>query len=412
MSVIKFLAYNNAVPITLGVLFLSSGLVFAANEEAREFVVDSVYQAETKVVSIDNSYIANTNLDVYSPKVSINSVTEDDEFYYVSYTFITISLVDGVWQDVAQQKIINVRKTALGQYKDLGVYVTEQLKQLVDRELTYLKEVQDIEKRLVTSKVVATAYSGLVGQLIDDTTEELPGYTPLVNEPVVQNVDPVAIAKAEKSDVVTPPPPTSDTSQNSTDTGTSDQQNNSGPVVTVLGANPARIPVGSAYSDLGAVSTTAEGVTLDLTIKLTLNSTEVSSIDIDTSVVGDWSVGYTVTDQDDNTGFAERVVVVYDPNASEEPTEETATTTETATATTTETITATTIDPVEETPTSDPVATTTEQTQEETTQDTPDEVEGESVSTSTSEQAVDPEPAPTPTTEEEVVSATSTETQE
>jgi len=318
-----FLTYNNAVPVLLGILFLSSGLVFAANDEVRGFVADSVYQAEQKVVSVDNSYIANKDLNSYSPKVSIDGVTEDDEFYYVSYTLTTIALDDYVWQDVAQQRVMQVTKTALGEYTDLGVYVTEQLKQIVDNQVAYLREVQGIEQRQVTNKVVATAYGGLIGQFIDDSTEALPGYIPLVSEPEGEDVDPVAIAKSKKDDVVV----TSVASNNSNGATTPNVpsgQSSSGPVINILGANPARVPLRASYSDLGVVVTSQGGATLNLTVHLSLNGEDVSQIHIDTAAVADWSIGYTVTDQNGKTSFAERVVVVYDPNAS--GTEETAAT--------------------------------------------------------------------------------------
>ena len=338
---IQFVTYNNAVPIVLGVLFLSSGLVFAANEEAREFVANSFFEAQEAVISIDNTYIASKNLDAYSPKVAIQNVTEDSEFYYVEYTFTTIGLEDSVWQDVAESRVMQVAKTALGEYTDLGVYVTEQLKQIVARELTYLREVQSIERQQVSSKVVATAYSGLVGQFINSTTQELPGYTPQVSEPTTDNPDPVAVAKAEKSDVVTPPPPRA-----SSNSGEEDQP--SGLVVTPLGANPARIPLGASYNDLGVVVTTQEGVTLDLSVQMKVNGEDVSSVSIDTTEVKDWSVLYSVSDQQRGSGSVERVVIVFDPNATEEPEVDTATSTEDASNDSATSTTATSTSPVEE----------------------------------------------------------------
>ncbi len=399
MNIVKFIAYNNTVPIVLGILFLSSGLVFAANDEVREFVVDSVYQAEQSLVSVDNSYIANKNLDVYSPKVNISNVTEDDDFYYVTYIFTTISLEDDVWQDVAQEKVMQVSKNALGKYVDLGVYVTEQLKQLVEREIAYLQEVQGIEKKLVTNKVVATAYSGLVGQLIDDSTEELPGYTPQVFEPVVEEVDPIAVAKAQKSDAI----PfdfeaAAANNSNSNNNGNTDATvGNSGPVITVLGANPARIPLGSSYSDLGAVTLSQDGVTLGLSVTLYVNSEEVSSVNIDTSTVADWSVGYSATDQDGNEGFAERVVIVYDPNAVEETPAETSTTTATTTATTTQ----------EQTTPDDTTATSTEETSTETQATS---TQSQATDTTTSS-ATSTEEATSPPAEEEIPTSTATSTE-
>lgn len=377
--------------------------MFAANEEARQFVSDSVYQAEQRVVSVDNSYIANKNLDLYSPKVSINSVTEDEDSYYISYTFTTIALDNYVWQDVAQQRTMQVAKTALGDYTDLGVYVTEQLKQVVARELQHLHEVQAIERKQVTSKVVATAYSGLVGQFIDDSTEQLPGYVPQVYAPQTEEVDPVAVARAKKDDAV---PFDFEAAQqqglqnSNVNTPSGSSGNNGGPVISILGANPARIPIGSKYSDLGIFTTTPEGVTLDLSVNLWLNGKEVKQIDIDTSTVADWSVGYSVT-YNEKTTNAERVVIVYDPNAPVE--EETATTTATTTeesSTEQNTMPESTI----QTGTQE-IATTTEEVTEEVSTSTPQEsltqevVEDTSTSTDPAPETTESTPAAT-TTEE------------
>jgi len=405
MNIKKFLVYNNTVPIVFGVLFLSSGLVFAANEEAREFVADSVYQAEQAVLSIDNTYIANKNLAGYSPKVNISNVTEDTDFYYVAYTFTTIALVDHVWQDTAEQRTMEVDKNVLADYVDLGVYVTEQLKQLVDREIAYLKEVQDIEKKQVTNKVVATAYSGLVGQFIDESTEQLPGYSPLVVAPIVEETDPVAIARAEKSDAIPFDFEAAQRNSNNNNSGNSsetEEATNEGPVLTLLGANPARIPLNTSYSDLGVVTTSQEGVTLDLSISLSLNGEETNHINIDTSAVADWSVSYSATDQDGNTTTAERVVIVYDPNVVEEE-EETATTTATTTETTTATSTEETATTTEETAT-----TTTPEVEEETATTTEETTEVPEESTETATPAEEDEVA---TTTEETASTTATTTE-
>ena len=323
MGIQKFLIYNNTTPLVLGVVFLSSSLAFAASEDVREFVTDTVYTSEQAVVSIDNSYIAHKNLDTYSPRVAITSVTEDSERFYVTYTFITIALSDAVWQDVQEERVMEVPKTALGDYADLGVYVTEQLKQLVATERAYLREVQSIEKQNITSKVVATAYSGLVGQFIDEDTETLPGYTPRVRAPQNTDVDPVAVAtQAQNNDGTA-----------SVRVSEADDDTSRAPVITILGSNPARVAVGSQYSDLGVVVTSHDGVTLDLSIETTLNSEVVDYVNIDTDSAADWAVGYTVTDRDGVSAFAERVVIVYDSFVVADEETETATTTATTTPT-------------------------------------------------------------------------------
>ena len=177
MPILNFLKYNNIVPVTVAFVLLGAGGAYAATNPA------AILSAQEQVVSIDNTYIANKNLDAYTPQVVIVNVKEDDEYYYVAYQFITIDLKDAAWQDVLKEEVMRVSKADLGPYRDLGLYVTEQLKQKIDRELARLKETQEFERRQVTQKIVATAYSGLIGAFLDDTTETIPGYKPVVEPP-------------------------------------------------------------------------------------------------------------------------------------------------------------------------------------------------------------------------------------
>ncbi|PIR83809.1 hypothetical protein COU18_02380 [Candidatus Kaiserbacteria bacterium CG10_big_fil_rev_8_21_14_0_10_51_14] len=356
MAFLRFLQYHNAVPIAFSIMLLGAGGLYAATNP------EAILSAEQTVISVDNTYVANKDFSSYTPSVRITDVTEDDDYYYVEYDFSTIDLLDYTWQDLVKNgQVMRVSKADLGPYRDLGLYVTRQLKQLVDRELARLKETQDIEKENIRHKVVATAYSGLVGAFLDDTTEEIAGYEPVVEPPAPA---PQPIAQALQEDQVeeipaeeTPPaleeeapsesseeetpssPAASSTPPEATSTpsgggGTSGQGTSTPPTgdvtpptLQVLGQNPARVPMGDAYTDLGAAATDNSNEDLDIVVYV--NGTEVSSISIDTSTTGEWVVRYEATDSAGNTGSAERTVKVYDP-ALEQPTsggEETSTST-------------------------------------------------------------------------------------
>jgi len=177
-KLIRFIQYNNAVPVTLGILLLGGASAFAATQP------ETIFSAEQMVISVDNTYIADKDLSSYTPQVQITGVTEDADNYFVSYIFKTIDVQDSVWQDVEKSDTMPVVKSVLGEYGDLGVYVAEQLGQNISHEVDRLKEVQTVERRNVTQKTVATAYGGLVGKLLDDKTEVFQGYTPVVTEPI------------------------------------------------------------------------------------------------------------------------------------------------------------------------------------------------------------------------------------
>jgi len=303
MSVLRFIKYNNALPIALSFLLLSFGGAFAASPEVR----DAVYGVQERVVSIDNTYISSKDLTSYTPRVQITGVTEDEQNYYVHYAFTTIGLRDAVWQDLNEDKIMEVSKNAI-KGRDLGLYVTEQLKQNIDRELSRLREVQEIERRNISSKIVATQYSGLIGKLLDDTTEELPGYVPVVvpvSQPMVGEIseNQETVLGSSVSSIVNTDP--NNTSADFTP-----------PSIQILGNNPARIIVRSTYADLGVVVT--DNVNTNLGYKTYLNGSLVTEVQIPTSEPGEWAIRYEATDQAGNMSSIERTVSVYDPNAPQE----------------------------------------------------------------------------------------------
>src|SRR3989344_3732750 len=192
-----FFQYHNAIPVALGILVLGGGAAFAATNP------EVIYSQEQKIVSVDNTYIANKDLSVYSPQVTITGVTEDADTYYVTYTMRTIDVDDAVWKDIDKTATMSVDKKLLGTYGDLGLYVTEQLNQNISHETDRLKEAQGIERRHVCQKTVATAYGGLIGKMLNETTETLPGYTPVVVAPAPQP-EPGQLAAAAAA-AATPP---------------------------------------------------------------------------------------------------------------------------------------------------------------------------------------------------------------
>ncbi|MFA6536642.1 MAG: immunoglobulin-like domain-containing protein [Candidatus Paceibacterota bacterium] len=76
------------------------------------------------------------------------------------------------------------------------------------------------------------------------------------------------------------------------------------PVITVAGNNPATVEKGNSYADLGATVTDNVNNNLGVT---------TSGDEVDTSIVGAYTVVYTATDQAGNVGTAERVVNVVEP---------------------------------------------------------------------------------------------------
>ncbi len=304
-----FFKYDNTIPIALGLLtlFLGAGGAFAASPDVR----DAMFSSATVVRTVDNSYIVSANLDSFMPRVQIIGVTEDGEHYYVAYTLATIDIVDYVWRDTIKSETMKVSKADLGG-RDLGLYVTRQLKEVIDWQVAHLRETQEFEKKVgITPKVVATEYSGLIGKFLDPNEEELPGYTPVVPPdpalPVVTGdtvAEPVIQENSSGADVVG----AGSSSSNSVAPSVSSGGDTTPPTITMLGNNPATIQVGTTYSDLGAVIT--DNVNDNLGYRVTLDGRDVYEVSIDTTVPGEHVITYTATDQAGNTSTATRGVIV------------------------------------------------------------------------------------------------------
>ena len=73
------------------------------------------------------------------------------------------------------------------------------------------------------------------------------------------------------------------------------------PIITVLGDNPATVEMGSTYTDAGATADGGETVTPSGTVE--------------TSTVGTYTITYSATDAEGNTGTATRTVTVVDTTA-------------------------------------------------------------------------------------------------
>ncbi len=312
MDFLRFLKYNNAVPIAISIVLLGAGATFAATEP------EAVYSSEEQVISIDNTYLAQKDLAGYTPKIQITAVTEDEEAYFASYTFYTIDLQDSVWQDISRDERMEVSKADLGQYRDLGVYLTEKMKDIIARDLQRLKDTQKDVRAHVTQKVVATEYGGLIGKFLDATTVELPGYVPVVEEQKIVVVE-SSPASMPGNAVESPPSATPATatqenvSENApVETTPAPSVSAPAPVLKVLGTNPAEIPTGATYSDMGAVIV---GTQINLGVHVFLDDVEVPQVSLDTSVVGEHTITYKATNQEGVTGSVSRSVRIYDPYA-------------------------------------------------------------------------------------------------
>ncbi|OGM90490.1 hypothetical protein A2755_00100 [Candidatus Wolfebacteria bacterium RIFCSPHIGHO2_01_FULL_48_22] len=178
--ILHFIKYNNAFTIILVIGFFGFGISFAASSDVR----DAVYASEETVISVDNSSVVSADLDNFNFNLRIDSVTEDEKSYYATYSYQTLAILDGVWQNKNMEKTLTVSKEALDG-KDFGLYLAKELGENINYELSYLKRVQILEREKGDSqKVVTVEYSGLVGKFFDPKEIVIEGYTPVIPEAV------------------------------------------------------------------------------------------------------------------------------------------------------------------------------------------------------------------------------------
>jgi len=177
-KIVTFIKYNNLTAIIFSVVFGGMSVSLAASPTVRS----SVYASSQTVKSVDNKLILSANLDAFDFNLKINSVTEDADSYYATYSYKTLSIENGVWKNINVTKTFQVAKVGLNG-KDFGVYLGKQLADNMNAELGYLKRVQAIEKKKGPSnKVIATEYSGLVGKMLDPNEKVIAGYVPVIPE--------------------------------------------------------------------------------------------------------------------------------------------------------------------------------------------------------------------------------------
>jgi len=206
-KIIEFIKYHNAFAIGMSVVLVGSSLTFAASPEFREDVKDSLISTEEIIRSVDNSQLLSANLSNFDCNMRVEKIDEDSDAYYITYAYETMVIKDYIWQKVKEIKSFDVSKKALAG-RDLGVYTAEQLGQVVDNQLSYLKEVQEIEKsKGLSQKIVSVEYSGLIGKFLSSEQKVFFGYELVVKPPVIISQNPQLQLQPEPEPVPEPPVP-------------------------------------------------------------------------------------------------------------------------------------------------------------------------------------------------------------
>lgn len=208
-SLTGFIKYHNAVSIGIS-LVLALSFSAMASDDIKDAVLGEKIVTEQ---GIDNSALLAADLANFDLAMKIIAVSQDETSYYIDYAFKTLGIEDNRWREIAREKILTVSKAALGS-EDLGIYATEEISEVADNELAYLKEVQTAERAKGETKVVQTTdYSGLIGLVLDVKNRVLPGYEPVIKppevvaQPVPSEAEPPIITPISEPEITPEPEP-------------------------------------------------------------------------------------------------------------------------------------------------------------------------------------------------------------
>jgi len=181
-KIITFVQYSNAFTVGLVLVLFGAGVIFAASPEARDAVSEAIGQeVVVEQTGVDNAALLAADLAAFDPQMKVENVSEDEENYYVDYSFQTLGIQDNVWQPISRQLSMTIDKLSL-QGGDLGLYVQKQLNEIAQNQLSYLKQAQQAEQEKGKTEIAKTTeYTGLIGLVLDVKNAILPGYEPVVS---------------------------------------------------------------------------------------------------------------------------------------------------------------------------------------------------------------------------------------
>jgi len=172
-KIINFIKYNNLTVLIVLAIFLLSGGVFAATPTGQA----TIGQKQTSIEGLDNSVLLALDLDNFNMDFKIEKIDQDDDYYYVTYSYLDLVVADNAWQYQLNEK---TRKITRKLKEDLGVYMAGELKQQYDARLKELKQFKtEAQAQGSTSRMEVTEYSGLIGQTLDVVAKVFPNYQPV-----------------------------------------------------------------------------------------------------------------------------------------------------------------------------------------------------------------------------------------
>ena len=171
------------------IIFIGVVLFFSLAMASEEIRKNTIGAKQVYAEGIDNTALLAADLDSFNMDFTIIGIVEDEESYTVTYSYVDLDAVSGVWQYVERE---GGRRISKPFRRDLGLYLAGELSEEASARLRELRaELQKARETGETKIVEVTEYSGLLGKVLDISTNVFPGYepvkkvaieTPLINE--------------------------------------------------------------------------------------------------------------------------------------------------------------------------------------------------------------------------------------
>jgi len=169
-QIFHFIKYNNATVIILAIILILGGGALAAGPEA-------IGQKQTSVQGIDNTLLLAADLDNFNMDFKIEKIEQDEQYYYVIYSYLDLVVLTNAWQyqlNSKMQKISRKLKQDLGQY--LANFLVKH-QEARTRQLKQEKHLAELSGAQTRTEV--TEYSGLIGKTLNLASKAFPDYEPV-----------------------------------------------------------------------------------------------------------------------------------------------------------------------------------------------------------------------------------------
>ena len=183
------------------ILILASILIFSTTALATDSGREVLGARETRVEGEDNTLLLAADLANLDMDYRIEKIEQDENYYYIAYTYLDLVKKNNVWQYQLMEKTRKVTlKVSERTGLDLGVYLAGELAEEQAARLKELSRAQAIARAEGESKrVEVSQFTGLIGASLDFAGKIFSGYEPVAVREIPSPILPPQIAAADEA---------------------------------------------------------------------------------------------------------------------------------------------------------------------------------------------------------------------